>query len=624
MSSDTPTEATVSQKLGGLAYRVFCGILRVLDIRVVAVFGRCVGYIVWAVMPGRRRIVARNMRIVVDPMLRGSKLSALVRRNIVRTTMNMACTFKTGLMTDKELGRAVKLVGAESFEDKAAGGDCVIGCIPHAGNWEILARIRPLFPRVKRFGSMYRRLDNPVLEDIVYKSRTRFGCEMFSSKKGLKEVVRLARDGGMLGVLSDQFTQQGLFLPYFGKVTGTTPLPSLIYKRCRGTGHLFAVSTRNTGLGKWEAVLSREIQVPAGDLDLAEITLEVNKSLEEVQKESIIDGFWMHHRWKCTRLFAPEQTEQHKELIRNNFRFPFRSIVCLPEEFEEAVLTIPFLRGLRASREDMQLTVICPTEQQAFWQTQKYITNAVSTEQTLQQLDADKIYKDGPFDILFMLSDNRRVFRDMQKLMPLYASGFATSPFRKKLQAKCVLKVGEAPAHRTSDYLELLEAHFISSDGAVYAAPGSGNAAAKGHFIAPFSSLGAADCWPQEKWMEAVSRLGANTSLIAFESDCEAAEKMASELGIPCVLVKPETVAEVLGPNCHLYAVDGLMPQLAALAGCRCNVIMASRLAAVYAPPGEGHKTVTQHVPCHPCYHRECDQPTTCAAGISADQFLAE
>ncbi len=624
MSSDTPTEATVSQKLGGLAYRVFCGILCVLDIRVVAVFGRCVGYIVWAVMPGRRRIVARNMRIVVDPMLRGAKLSALVRRNIVRTTMNMACTFKTGLMTDKELDRAVKLVGAESFEDKAAGGDCVIGCIPHAGNWEILARIRPLFPRVKRFGSMYRRLDNPVLEDIVYKSRTRFGCEMFSSKKGLKEVFRLARDGGMLGVLSDQFTQQGLFLPYFGKVTGTTPLPSLIYKRCRGTGHLFAVSTRNTGLGKWEAVLSREIQVPAGDLDLAEITLEVNKALEEVQKESIIDGFWMHHRWKCTRHFAPVLTEQHKELIRSNFKLPFRCIICLPEEFEEAVLTIPFLRGLRASREDMQLTVVCPAEQQAFWQTQKYIANAVSTENTLQQLDADEVYKDGPFDVLFMLSENRRVFRDMQELMPMYASGFATSPFRKKLRAKCILKVGEAPAHRTRDFLTLLKWHAISSDEAVYAAPDSGNAVAEGNFIAPFSSLGAADCWPLEKWKEAVSRLGANTSLIAFEHDGEAAEKMASELGIPCVLVKPETVAEVLGPNCHLYAVDGLMPQLAALAGCRCNVIMASRLAAVYAPPGESHKTVTQHVPCHPCYRRECDQPATCSAGITADEFLAE
>ena len=81
MSSATPTKATVGQKLGALAYRIFCGILRMLDIRVVALFGRCIGYIVWAVMPGRRRIVARNMRIVVDPMLAtgGSAIDAIAQ-----------------------------------------------------------------------------------------------------------------------------------------------------------------------------------------------------------------------------------------------------------------------------------------------------------------------------------------------------------------------------------------------------------------------------------------------------------------------------------------------------------------------------------------------------------------
>ena len=280
------------------------------------------------------------MRIVVDPTLRGSKLSALVRRNIVRTTMNMACTFKTGLMTEKEFSRSVSLAGAECFEEKATGGQCVIGCIPHAGNWEVLARIRPLFPKVKRFGSMYRRLDNPVLEEIVYKSRTRYGCEMFSSQSGLKEAFRLASEGGMLGVLSDQFTQQGIFLPYFGKVTGTTPLPSLIYKRCRGKGHLFAVSTRNTGLGRWEATLSREIQIPEGNRDSAAITFAVNQALEEVQKESIIDGFWMHHRWKSTSRFAPEVDDTQREIIRKYATLPFRIVICVPEAFEEALCTI--------------------------------------------------------------------------------------------------------------------------------------------------------------------------------------------------------------------------------------------------------------------------------------------
>lgn len=622
MDQTATSKATLGQKTGAFAYRVFCGILRLLDIRLVAIFGRCLGYLVWAVMPGRRRIVARNMRIVVDPMLRGSKLSALVRRNIVRTTMNMACTFKTGLMTEKEFQRSVTVEGAETFEAMAAGGDCVIGCIPHAGNWEVLARIRPLFPKVKRFGSMYRRLDNPVLEEMVYKSRTRYGCEMFSSQKGLKEVFRLAKEGGMLGVLSDQFTQQGLFLPYFGKVTGTTPLPSLIFKRCKGRGHLLAVSTRNTGLGKWEAVLSREITIPEGDLDLPAITYEVNSALEEVQKESIIDGFWMHHRWKPTGRFAPEGSEEINELIRAHCKLPFRIIICVPEEFEEAMVTIPFMRELKSCRPDMQLSVVCPAEQQAFWKSQNYVTHVVTTEHPVHQLDADDIYKDGPFDYLFMLSSNRRVMRELLQLMPMYTSGFSDSPFRKKLRTKHTLPVGKEPAHRSSDYLSLAGSH-IRLSGQTYADAACGNAGASGNFIAPFSTLGKADSWLEEKWAELVTRLGAGTSLIAFEKDREAADEMAKKLGIPALIVKPETVATVIGPNCRLYAVDGLLPQLAALVGCRCNVLMSSRLAAVYAPLGEGHKTFTQHVPCHPCYRKECDQPAPCSAGISVDEFLA-
>lgn len=623
MSADTIPQATTAQKMGALAYRIFCGILRVLDMRVVAVFGRCVGYIVWAVMPGRRRIVARNMRIVVDPMLRGKKLSALVRRNIVRTTMNMACTFKTGILTDKELRKAVTVEGAESFEKSAAHGHCVIGCIPHAGNWEVLARIRPLFPGVKRYGSMYRRLDNPVLEDIVYKSRTRFGCEMFSNKKGLKEVFRLAKEGGMLGVLSDQFTQQGIFLPYFGKVTGTTPLPALIYKRCKGTGHLLAVSTRNTRLGRWEAVLSREISVSEDAQDIATITMAVNKALETAQRESIIDGFWMHHRWKATRHFAPEATEEQKQLIRDNYSLPFRVIITVPEEFEEAVLTIPFMRVVRGSRPDIQLNVICPAEQEAFWRTQEYVGHVVTTTRTLQQLESDELYKDGPYDLLFMLSSNRKVFKELQHLMPMYTSCFKDNPLSKYIRAKCVLPVGAEPSHKTQDYLRLAACHLTVPE-TEYADSACGNEKASGNYISPFSTLGKADSWSLDNWKKTVSLLGCNTSLIAFEGDRQAADEMAKELGIPCVLVKPESVAQILGAGCRLYAVDGLMPQLAALVGCRCNVIMASRLAAVYAPAGTGHKTFTQHTPCHPCYRAECDQSDPCTSSISVADFLAE
>lgn len=621
MSKEPENKVTISQKLGSWAYLLFCAILKLLSIRAVAIFGRCIGYLAWAAMPGRRRIVARNMRIVVDPGLRGKKLSALVRRNIVRTCMNMACTFKTGLMTDKELNESVRLVGAQQFEDCTGAGRTAIGCIPHAGNWEILARIRPLFPNVKRFGSMYRRLDNPMLEDIVYKSRTRFGCEMFSNKKGLKEVFRLAKEGGMLGVLSDQFTQQGIFLPYFGKVTGTTPLPALIYKRCRGNGHLIAVSTRNTGLGKWDAVLNKIIEVDSDDM--AEITVAVNNALAEIQKESILDGFWMHHRWKSTSRFAPNVDEKQKELIRRYCSLPFRIIICVPEAFEEAMMTIPFMRELQACRPDMQLNIVCPEEQAAFWRTQKYIAHVVTTIKPLEQLEADSLYKDGPYDCLFMLSNNKKVFKSLQRLMPILSSGFADHPFAKKLTKKCVLPVGEQPEHRTADYIHLAERH-IDVAGLAYADAACGNQEAAGAYIAPFSTLGKADSWPVDKWKELIAKLGNQVTLLAFEADSAAAEAMGKELGIPCSIVRPETVATVIGPQCKLYAVDGLLPQLAALVGTRCHVIMSSRLAAVYSPPGEGHTVVNRHTPCHPCYRKDCDQASPCNAGISIEELLAE
>ena len=617
------TKATLGQRLGAAAYQVFCLLLRIQDIRLVAIFGKGIGYLAWALFPSRRKIVARNLRIAIDPMLRGAELSRLVRQNIVRTCMNMACTFKTGLMTDKEFERSVTVQGAQEFETMAANGNCVIGCIPHAGNWEVLARIRPLFPSVKRFGSMYRRLDNPVLENIVYRSRTRYGCEMFASQKGLKEVFRLAKEGGMLGVLSDQFTQQGIFLPYFGKVTGTTPLPALIHKRCKDKGHLIAASTRNTGLGKWEAVLSREIVLPEGAESLAEVTMAVNQELENVQKESILDGFWMHHRWKQTGRFAPNVDEETNEIIRKYARLPFRIIICVPEAFEEAVLTVQMMRELRHCRPDMQLTVLCPEEQQAFWRTQDYITYVVTTTNPIQQLEADELYKDGPYDYAFMLSSNRKIYKKLKKLMPIAFSGFADNPLGKKIRFRYALPAGKAPNHRAYDYLQLAASHVSIRENTPYAAPEKGNGSATGNFISPFSTLGKADQWDAANWQKLIAALNGEASLIAFEQDRAEAEKLADEWGIPCSIVRPETVAAVLGPQCRLFAVDGLMPQLAALVGCECRVIMSSRLAAVYAPIGAQHKTYTNHTPCHPCYRGDCDQSTPCSAGVSVDELLA-
>ncbi len=628
--AEAAPKATLSQHIGMWSYKALCLVLRLCDIRLVALFGRVLGYLVWAASASRRRIVARNMRIVVDPMLRGDKLKALVRRNIVRTSMNLACSLKTGLMTDKEMQRSIHMEGTELFERSGLGSNTVIACVPHAGNWEILARIRPCFNKVEHYGCMYRRLSNPLLEKLVYASRTAYGCEMFSKEEGLRSVLKLARTGGLLGVLSDQFTQEGLFLPYFGKVTGVTPLPALLYKRCKGKGKLFCVFTRNTGLGKWDAVLGRMMAIHEPCDTLAQITMQVNEALEDCQNENIIDGFWMHHRWKATAHFAPEQDADVHEVAKAHTRLPYRFIVCMPEEFEEALCVLPFLRALKGSRFDAQLTIVCPTEQQAFWQQQPEVTYTATTDGkagVFEQLEADELYKDGPYDMLFMFSENRRVWKQLQRLTPLHASGYADNALAKKFRTKFT-KLTDGLQDRRRDYIDLLRnkanGHAVRispEQEQEYNTPRPGNAEACGNFIAPFSTLGTADSWPEENWKQLLAALPEGATLIALTQDAEQAQAMAARLGTPCLCVAPEEVAGKLGPNTRLFAVDGLLPQLAGACGASCRIIMASRHKSRYMPMGDS-RGFSNHLPCHPCHRSTCDAATPCSHGVSVNELL--
>lgn len=50
---------------------------------------------------------------------------------------------------------------------------------------------------------MYRQFDNPLMEEYVYKRRTERGTRMFSKEGGIKAPMKMVKEGGALGVLSD-------------------------------------------------------------------------------------------------------------------------------------------------------------------------------------------------------------------------------------------------------------------------------------------------------------------------------------------------------------------------------------------------------------------------------------
>ena len=71
---------------------------------------------------------------------------------------------------------------------------------------------------------LVRPLDNPRIEEMIERIRTKFGNKAIDKQSAARQSLRVLREGGTLGILSDLNTQtrEGVFVPFFGKLACTT------------------------------------------------------------------------------------------------------------------------------------------------------------------------------------------------------------------------------------------------------------------------------------------------------------------------------------------------------------------------------------------------------------------
>ena len=98
----------------------------------------------------------------------------------------------------------------------------VIFLTGHLGSWEILSFGWSALEYPINF--LVRPMDNPRIEAMIEKIRTRFGNRPIDKKSAAREALRVLREGGTLGILSDLNTQtrEGVFVPFFGVPACTT------------------------------------------------------------------------------------------------------------------------------------------------------------------------------------------------------------------------------------------------------------------------------------------------------------------------------------------------------------------------------------------------------------------
>jgi KDO2-lipid IV(A) lauroyltransferase len=92
----------------------------------------------------------------------------------------------------------------------------VVVVLPHYGNWEVL---NFYLPQNYPTGAMYKPIKSELMENIIFKSRSRVGNSLFSAdSRGVRKAFKHLKQGKALIILSDHLPSKnaGVYAPFFG------------------------------------------------------------------------------------------------------------------------------------------------------------------------------------------------------------------------------------------------------------------------------------------------------------------------------------------------------------------------------------------------------------------------
>jgi KDO2-lipid IV(A) lauroyltransferase len=208
-------------------------------------------------------------------------------------------------LTAANVDRFATFVGAEHFKAALAKGKGLLFLTSHFGNWELMAlafslKYRPAYIVV-------RPLDNPFLDRLIDRIRSRGGNQLVEKKGSVRRVLRLLRQGEIVALLMDQNVDwyDGVFVPFFKDIACTNK--ALTVMALRTGAPVVPVYNVRQPDGRYRVVFEPAIDmVKTGDKtrDIEENTALLNRIIENYVRRYPEQWFWVHQRWK-TRPYHP-------------------------------------------------------------------------------------------------------------------------------------------------------------------------------------------------------------------------------------------------------------------------------------------------------------------------------
>ncbi len=594
-----------------------------LPLTLVFRLGGAFGLLAWAVLPGYRQLVRRNLEIAFGATMSTGEIRRLVRLHFYTLGANLLSVPRLARMPEAAVQERVDLIGLPGLRAALDRKEGVVMAINHIGNWELYAQ---LIGRVRDVpvGAIFQSQRNKYLNRLIDRDRRRLGLETFDRRKGYLGAVDLVQRGGILAILVDQHAGDGaLWTPLFGRLASTSTLAGII---AQSTGApLVSVAIHTVGTARWRCVIEPPSESRGKSVE--EITSELNRTLEREISVSPKDWFWVHDRWKTPGPFIlgnarrgfylpPGQTASDLQ--------PFRLLVRSSNWLGDAVMSIPAVEACKLGRPDLHITVLAPAKLAALWRRVPAVDEVIAIESGESPLALGRRVKEK-FDAAILFPNSLRSALEARALGVRHVIGYPGHQ-RRWLLRRIPPFAPESGGHHADRFLKL--AAFcgapVGKDGASFARAARKSGAIPRIGVCPGAEYGPAKRWPAERFAAAMSEFQAKQPaewiLFGVAGDAPAGEAIANNCAFAVTnhigrTTLDQLMDELAGCDALLTNDTGTM-HLAAFLGVPTVAIFGSTEPALTSPLGDFHQVLRHKVDCSPCFLRECPIDFRCMTRI--------
>jgi len=278
-----------------LLTRLMMTVTRLMPLAWARALGRLVGAGLYASNQRMRRVAIRNLELAYPEWSLDRR--RLVARQSVQSTGELAAEMgRVWTQPWTQTEALFEIDGLACVTEPLASRQGVIVLGPHLGNWELLGMH---LATLGNLVALYVPIALEKLDQLVHRGRQCTGGKLVpTTPRGIAELVRSVRAGGITGILPDQVPSDenaGLNAPFFGEPCFTAALACNLIRKSGAAAVMGTVLRTDKGF----RAVYRPAEPGVHSDDTLEALTAINLGVEKLIAGNERQYQWQYKRFRC-------------------------------------------------------------------------------------------------------------------------------------------------------------------------------------------------------------------------------------------------------------------------------------------------------------------------------------